>query len=36
MEPALLNHHVVVAYTTPDAPSKYEGEFVFLSCGSEG
>ena len=33
MEPALLNHHVVVAYTTADASSKYEGEFVFVSAG---
>ena len=27
----LLNDHVVVAYTTADAPSEYEGEFVFVS-----
>jgi hypothetical protein len=31
MEPALLNHHVVVAYTTTQPPSKYEEEFVFVS-----
>jgi hypothetical protein len=30
-EPALLNDHVLVAYTTADAPSEYEGEFVFVS-----
>ena len=31
--PALLYHHVVVAYTTADASSEYEGEFVFVSVG---
>jgi hypothetical protein len=30
-EPALFNHHVMVAYTTADASSEYEGEFVFVS-----
>jgi hypothetical protein len=34
MEPALLNHQAVVAYTTANAPSKYEGEFVFASVGA--
>jgi hypothetical protein len=30
-EPALLNYHVMVAYTTAYASSEYEGEFVFVS-----
>jgi hypothetical protein len=30
-EPALLNHHVMVACTTADASSEFEGEFVFVS-----
>jgi hypothetical protein len=29
-QPALLNDHIVIAYTTADAPSEYEGEFVFV------
>src|SRR5215213_9773136 len=32
-KPALLNHQVVVADTAADAPTEYEGEFVFLSVG---
>jgi hypothetical protein len=30
-EPALLNDDIVVAHTTADASSEYEGEFVFVS-----
>jgi hypothetical protein len=29
-KPALLNHQIVVADTTADAPPEHEGEFVFV------